>query len=415
VFGQAFEAFCIWSGKTPAELLEMRRQDLKDPNDGYRTLELVQNFILHGEYPDKRRGREGQIVKLSESGRARRENYLSAIKSYFTHNRAELQEDRSFKIRDTDNVPHNESFMELNTARAIIGALKEPYKTLATAALYSGMGRKEALSLNRVWQNQIVPQLQAGKDPVRIDFAKRKSNDRPYFTFLPSSLLRPFIGKDTPFEIYTKHSKTNKVLRPVNESDLQIAWSYAKKRAGIKGKQTFHQLRDLLVTSFYRVGADIITAQFLTGHGVDPNNYLQITKSPERPEREWQKYRQFLDSGSTSESQEQLESLRRGYQAMKDENEQHKAEIKRIKADLEKMRDEAHGATREAIMRELAKIPMLGVLMNYQGTLSQRPKQTRKARRKSAKGAKIKPVDKREFEASMKKLAEAMFPEEKSG
>jgi hypothetical protein len=305
VFGQALEVFCIWAKKTPQELLDMRREDLKNPDDGFRTLELVEQFIMKGEYPDRRKGREGKIAKVAETCRARREGYLSAVRSFFAHNRLELPRDKTFKITETDNVPQRETFMELATARKIIACLKEPYRTLATTALYGGLGRKEALSLNRMWPS-VEKQLRDEKDPIRIDFVKRKSNPHPYFTLLPAKLLRPHLGKEIPFGVYTKHSKTKR-FRSMNESDLLVAWSFAKKRAAVEGKQTFHMLRDLMITTFYRLEADIVSAQFLTGHSVDHNRYLQIMKAPERAEREWSKYRQFLDSGVTGETQEKIQ------------------------------------------------------------------------------------------------------------
>jgi hypothetical protein len=96
----------------------------------------------------------------------------------------------------------------------------------------------------------------------------------------------------------------------MNESDLLVAWRFAKKRAGVEGKQTFHMLRDLLVTSFYRVGADVTTAQFLTGHGVDANQYLQIMKTPERPEREWKRFAEYLESGIDVQTLTEVHELR---------------------------------------------------------------------------------------------------------
>jgi len=326
VFGQAFEVFCIWSQKTPNQLLDMRREDLKSPNDGFRTLELAEQFILKGEYPDRRKGRQGKIVKVAETCRARRELYLTAIRSFFAHNRLELPRDKTFKIAESDNVPQRETFMDLETAEKIIGCLKEPYRTLATAALYAGLGRKEALSLNRMWPT-IEKQLRDEKDPVRVDFAKRKSNPRPYFTFLPAKLLKPHLGKEIPFGVYTKHS-TTKRLRPMNESDLLVAWTCAKKRADVTGKQTFHMLRDLLVTSFYRIGADVTTAQFLTGHGVDSNQYLQIMKSPERPEKEWRKYREYLEKGADTKT---LTEVREALASRDQRIEQLEASVKELK------------------------------------------------------------------------------------
>jgi integrase len=293
----------------------MRREDLKNPDDGFRTLELVEQFIMKGEYPDRRKGREGKTVKVAETCRARRELYLTAIRSFFAHSRVELPRDKTFKITEADNVPQQETFMDLETAQKIIGCLKEPYRSLATASLYGGLGRKEVLSLNRMWP-MIEKQLGDEKDPIRVDFAKRKSNPRPYFTFLPAKVLKPHLGKEIPFGVYTKHSKVKR-LRPMNESDLLVAWRFAKKRAGVEDKQTFHMLRDLLVTSFYRIGADTITAQFLTGHGVDANRYLQIMKVPERVEEEWSKYRQFLESGVTTEAQKRIEQVEIENKALK--------------------------------------------------------------------------------------------------
>ena len=283
-----------------------------DYHSKLRTLNLLKNFIEHGEYADKRKGREGAVCRVATSKVSRRQIYSSAIRSYFAYNGPQLPRDMSFpkfKIKTT------KIFMKLDTAHKIITCLKEPYHTLATCALYGGLGRKEALSLNTLWK-QIHPELQAsiqsqvqeGKDPIRVDFDGRKKNPNPYFTFLPASLLQPFADKDIPFLVF---SKSKKKLRPTNESDLQTAWSYAKKRAGIQGKQTFHMVRDLFITNFYKIGADVTTSQFLTGHEVDKNRYLQINQAPERAQKEWQKYRQFLDTGIDSEAQEQVEKLRK--------------------------------------------------------------------------------------------------------
>jgi hypothetical protein len=349
VFGQALEVFTIWSGKTPQELLDMRREDLKNPDDGFRTLELAEQFIMKGEYPDRRKGREGKTVKVAESCRARRELYLTAIRSFFAHSRLELPRDKTFRIAKSDNVPETETFMDLETARKIIACLKEPYRSLATAALYGGLGRKEALSLNRMWPT-IQKQLAEEKDPVRLDFAGRKNNPDSYFTFLPAKILKPHLGKEIPFGVYTKHSKTKR-LRPMNESDLLVAWRFAKKRAGVQDKQTFHMLRDLLVTSFYRVGADVTTAQFLTGHGVDSNRYLQIKKAPERAEVEWIKYRQFLDSGVTGETTQQIQQQTQKLESQAEEIKKLREQLNQVIERQEKLMGVSPDTTRDPEQR----------------------------------------------------------------
>ncbi len=67
----------------------MRREDLKaESEEGkYRTLTLLQQFILKGKYQDKRRGHESRISELGKLGKRRRESFYISVRSYFTHNR----------------------------------------------------------------------------------------------------------------------------------------------------------------------------------------------------------------------------------------------------------------------------------------------------------------------------------------
>jgi hypothetical protein len=205
--------------------------------------------------------------------------------------------------------------MPLEAARAIIGALKDPYRTLFTTALYAGMGRDELLMLNQLWPG-IRKQMVEGKDPVRIDFSRRKSNLKPFFTLAPAKLLRRYGRIEAnPFQGVARikgHAKTSpKVLRPVKDYDLNVAWRFARKRAGVKEPYTSHMLRDLFSTLGYRVGMRRETCKFLMGHTVDELNYLQIIQEPGTAIREWEKLRRYLDSGLTSEGESRLEEQER--------------------------------------------------------------------------------------------------------
>jgi len=297
----------------------MCREDLKADNEEakYRTLSLLQQFILRGKYQDKRRGHEGRISEVGKLGKRRRESFYISVRSYFTHNRLPLPDDPSFKIHELDRAPRL-SYMPLDKARGIIGALKEPYRTLYTAALYGGMGRGELLLLNELWPS-IRSQLKAGKDPIRIDFGARKGTAKAYFTLAPAKVFKPYQDAETqPFQGvarirgYPKDSP--KIKRPIKDYDLNVAWRYARKRANITEPYTSHMLRDLFKTGLgYRLGLRQETTDFLTGHvaRIDPNKYLQIIHEPETVIKEWEKIRRFLDSGLTAEGETRLDEQER--------------------------------------------------------------------------------------------------------
>jgi hypothetical protein len=297
----------------------MRRRELKSRSEEakYGTLNLLQQFILKGTYQDKRRGHEGRIAKVAECSKKRRESFYISVRSFFMHNRLALAEDPSFKIHELDRGPRL-TYMPLDKARAIIGALKDPYRTMFTCALYGGMGRGELLLLNELWPD-IRRQLKEGKDPVRIDFGARKGIAKAYFTLAPAKILKPYQEVETqPFQGvarikgYAKDSP--KILRPVKDYDLNVAWRFARKRAGIKEPYTSHMLRDLFKTGLgYRLGLRQETTDFLTGHiaRIDPNKYLQIIHEPDVAIKEWEKIRRYLDSGVDTETHEELERLRR--------------------------------------------------------------------------------------------------------
>jgi hypothetical protein len=92
--------------------------------------------------------------------------------------------------------------------------------------------------------------------------------------------------------------------KPITATDLFVAWKGARKRAGIKEPVKGHMLRDLFTTLAFKVGMRHETSNFLTGHVVDRNEYLQIIREPSTVIREWEKLRNYLDSGVDDETKE---------------------------------------------------------------------------------------------------------------
>jgi hypothetical protein len=230
----------------------------------------------------------------------------AAIRSFFAHHRAALPADKTFRIAENGRIPQTQ-YMELDKARAIIAALKEPYRSLYNIALYSGMGQGELIALNEMWP-QLRRQLREGKDPVRADFSRRKGNQNPFFTFIPAPLLKPYEDQaEKPFRILTKHQdEEERRPRPIIGHDLEVAWKYARKRVGFKEGYRGHHLRDLFITLGYKVGVSKEGTDFMTGHVVDRYNYLQLAKEPDKVLAEWSKIQGFLDSGVAGETQERV-------------------------------------------------------------------------------------------------------------
>jgi hypothetical protein len=166
------------------------------------------------------------------------------------------------------------------------------------------MGNNELLYLNEFWPT-IRKQLTEGADPIRVDYGRRKSNVNPFFTLIPSKLLSPYVDvRETPF-LSLKIMKGKKAERkPITATDLWVAWKGARKRAGIREPVKGHMLRDLFTTLAFKVGMRHETSNFLTGHVVDRNEYLQIIREPNTVIREWEKLRNYLDSGVDNETRE---------------------------------------------------------------------------------------------------------------
>jgi len=277
-------------------LLKVREAEEKQ---GYEMIDLIQEFLASGTYKDGRRGFEGKTVRVAETSAGRRRLMYAAVRSFFAHHRAALPADKTFKISDNGRVRQTQ-YMELDKARGIIGALKEPYRSLYNIALYSGMGQGELMALNEMWP-QLRRQLREGKDPIRVDFSRRKTNENPYFTFIPARLLKVYEDEtENPFRVLTKHERERRP-RPIIGHDLEVAWKYARKRAGFsKEGYRGHHLRDLFITLGYKVGVSKESTDFMTGHVVDRYNYLQLSREPDKVLAEWSKIQGFLDSGMTA-------------------------------------------------------------------------------------------------------------------
>jgi len=323
-YGRILYHFCKWAGKSPAELLELQRQaKIGGPDTEFKVLDdLVHKFLLQGIINDDSIRGRGRQIKISETGKANRQLFNAAIRSFYSHNRLPLPRDPNFKIKEKSRVNGTLEQVQVQDARAIIGATKDPYRTLFACAMFAGLGQGELILLNELWP-EIRDQVKAGSDPVTLRFSHRKLNEKEYFTFIPKRLLEPFI--DVPTEPFRTGRGT-----PVSGPDLETSWKFAKKRAGITKRFRIHDLRDLFRTLCWRVEIAGETANFLMGHSIaNEHGYLRMIQEEGKVAEQWGKVRSYLETGvatelagkllakSSEENQELRESLRQMQEQVK--------------------------------------------------------------------------------------------------
>jgi integrase len=314
-YGHTMQQFCESIGISPDRLMEIRTSKTVDayavlgvpkngnvPSDvyaanGYAVLDRLQQFLQSGEVKVTYHKKKPEISKVNEYSKKRRECFYATVKSFFMYNRADLPSDRSFKITENSRTKPS-VYLDLDQARRIIGGLKEPYYALVTAALYGGLGVGEMALLNTLWP-AIKKQLDEGNDPVRVDFSRRKTNQNPYFTLVPAKIFKHYSKVEAePFRNNHDHL--------VTVWDIQNAFNYARKRVNIEERVTPHMIRDLFRTKALSVGMQPEIPEFMMGHTVDRNGYLQISREPEKAVAEWKKLERYLDSGVTTEQEQRM-------------------------------------------------------------------------------------------------------------
>jgi hypothetical protein len=281
-------------------------------NGGYVILDLLQGFIRHGTMLDgSRAGKKanegrGRTIEVAKLSKHRREGFYYAARSYFASMRGgELPTpETAFKITETNRIKREEFEKEgdagIQELNRIINAAKEPYRTLFSAAKYGMLERSALVQLHNYWE-KIRADLQAGKSETRIDFTYRKSNEQPYYTFLPTKIFNSFRNQAAnPF--VTRSGK------PINQNDLNRVWPFARRRAGITKPVTLQHIRDLIRTTATQAGVEESCAELMMGHTVDPLRYNQIIDAPDFVKGHWEKLRQFID-GENKEWKKDVEAL----------------------------------------------------------------------------------------------------------
>jgi len=311
-------------GLSPKQLLDA--QDKTLGRERFRQLDLIQQWILNAN------GRLGT-----------KQHMYSAVRSFYMHNRVPLPKDVTFKIKG--DKPPILTELTVDELRKIILSSNDTYQAIYLCMFQASMGCNEFLHFNTQGWKTIKPQLEEGKQRLKVTFPGRKhaKNKLGYYSFIGkdgvnalknylentrghiatgepifldkrgkpvsrAALERYFIrhaaelglikqwtpqcpkcGSDTRYtRPWKAHGKTQPVIYVCNQCRKETPASEIDIPKDIRYKLHPHEMRDLFRSEWDLSQAKSVCAEFFMGHDIDPNNYNKIMKlHPDWAERQY--------------------------------------------------------------------------------------------------------------------------------
>lgn len=314
-YGNRLKLFLEWLRLRPSwvgvdgRTLLLRQLDAKDP---YEILDLLQEYV------------QG----LEDTANYKKGVY-TAVRSFFTHNRCALPQDRGFKVRASKApvVPK----LTVENVCDMVKAANLRDRSVILVKWMSMQDIERTVQIGRDCAEQIVSQMRKGIHPVRIDIPGRKNNNDPYYTFIGKDAV------DALVEYFEKERGWPKPREPIWLAKGKVAlsnyafswlWLQLARRVGLvpkrKGKRGVrygygtHDTRDvaksLLHTHALKDGFDMDVSKFMMGHGSDEHNYDKFYNDQEYVRNQYliaEPYLNILSGTPTGLSGEEVEKMRR--------------------------------------------------------------------------------------------------------
>jgi len=323
-YGAAFRLFMRWlSGRTSwlgvdASGLLVRQAEAEDP---YELLDLLQEFVSGLD----RGAKSKQLV-------------YAAVKSFFMHNRCALPDDRGFRIRGTKPpvVPR----LSLNDVSNLVRAAGLRDRSILLVKWQAMLDNERTSYVGQRLTDQVVSQIKAGTNPVRLDLPGRKSEENiaGYYTFIgkdAADALVAYFEKERGWPrqgdpIWLEKTRSGK-QKPFTTSAFACMWlrltrriGLVPKRKGIVGSRygyNAHEMRDiaksLLHTSAKAQGFDMDCCEFWLGHKVDPLGYDKFHNDQEYVRKQYLIAEKYLNIISTPPASEEARRQEEEISALK--------------------------------------------------------------------------------------------------
>jgi len=272
--GYIFRAWIDWmpehggafKGMTPDELIQFQKE--ADNSHRYEILDVLQRYV-------------NSLEGMRQSSKTKA---YSVVRSFFSHNRAELPRDPTFIIRS--DVEKVRGTLTVEEIRDMVLSSSTLYRAIFLSIFQSGMGLEEFSHWNTHGLQSLREQLRGDPEIVRVDLPGRKirKNKDPYFSFIgldAINAIRDYLrirpeGGDAIF--------LSQFRGPVSSKSATVYWGRHLVKLGLivptpeKGGaarygKNMHEIRDVFRSQWEKSPAKASVAEFIMGHVVDPLEY----------------------------------------------------------------------------------------------------------------------------------------------
>ncbi len=331
------DTFLTWYSErhgetTPDQLIEI--QLVLENGERYKLLDEIQLWV------NSHKGRQGtKRVKYSQ------------IRSFFSHNRAELPRDPGFRI--ISDVPPVVGSLTPEEIKRILLTSNKLYRAVFISMFQAGLDGEMFVYWNENGWNELREQLIKGSNPIKINLPGRKLNRniKPYYSYIttdaikairdylpdPLPLDRDFIfinqagtgiSKQTLRSYFRRHLKKLGMIKQYDTGNKQVQVRYGKNP---------HEMRDTFRTLWSKSPARYEVGEYFMGHTVDKLGYDKTSLDPDFYRREYVKASRFLNLLSSNAPYglvegDEVDALRDEVQRLEAEKEDR---IKTLEARLE--------------------------------------------------------------------------------
>jgi integrase len=257
---------------------------------------------------------------------------LIHIRSFFSHNRAELARDPNMRIRS--DKPPIQGTLTVEDVKLVILACKPAYQAAFLCMWQGAMDQEMFTFWNERGYNDLIRQLATvqklprEEQTIRIQLPGRKSNRNKegFYTFIGADAIdaiRNWLpGRPShATAIFTDQQKT-----PLDKSNMRHLWNYHLKRLGLvppelkhKGARTgkgLHEMRDVWRSLWSKSPASHTVGEYLMGHTIDALQYDKSYRDVEFYRREYLKAAPWFNIMSSGRpfrqvSEDEIEHLQR--------------------------------------------------------------------------------------------------------
>ena len=289
------DTFLTWYSErhgetTPDQLIEIQLG--LENGERYKLLDEIQLWVT------SHKGRQGtKRVKYSQ------------LRSFFSHNRAELPRDPGFRI--ISDVPSVVGSLTPEEIKRILLTSNKLYRAVFISMFQAGLDGEMFVYWNENGWNELREQLIKGSNPIKINLPGRKLNRniKPYYSYIttdaikairdylpdPLPLDRDFIfinqagtgiSKQTLRSYFRRHLKKLGMIKQYDTGNKQVQVRYGKNP---------HEMRDTFRTLWSMSPARYEVGEYFMGHTVDKLGYDKSSLDSDFYRREYLKASRFLN------------------------------------------------------------------------------------------------------------------------